>query len=113
MPLFRHKTQKPDYYLEYGWEGASCYKSPIVVRVAQKMGDKHKVVEELGTVNYEKEQAKAGYTFESKNLGKILIKWVRKLLIIEKIEVYINGEEAKGNEAIKMWTIAGDIGEIS
>jgi len=113
MPHFRHNAKVKEYYVEYGWKGTSYYKSPVSVMITEKKGDKYEIVEELGDFNYEKKQAKEGYKFVSTLLGEVIIKFARKLLILEKIVVTVNGGEVKGNEVVNFTSVAGEIGEVS
>lgn len=104
--LLRHEIPGNNFAVEYFWEDISYYKNPIHVRITEKTDKKneegydiYKTIEELGDINYEKNQAhNEGYKFSSKSLGEVVLKWVRKFLIVEKIGVFVNGTEIKGNQ---------------
>ncbi len=96
MPVFKFQTKIKNYEVQLDWQGLSYEKNPITVRVV----DNEKILRILGTINYEKQQAKEGYKFKDKDLGEIIIKFVRKFLIINEIQVWLNGERLKGNEII-------------
>jgi len=118
MPLFRHQLTDQKYSVEYTWsQGTNYYQSPIKVYITEKSQkdgkDEYKVVETLGEIKYEKNQAKAGYNFKSTTLGEITIKFVRKFLIIEKIEVSVAGKEIKGHEVLDLYMYGSKIGTVN
>lgn len=102
MPLFRFSNQKSPYFVELSWPGISYRKQKITVNLTEKKtSGNFETVEELGFIDHDPKTAQKGYSIVSKKLGTILVKWVRKFLIVEKIVVIINGEEAPGSEVLR------------
>ncbi len=101
MAMFRYKTPKDPFYIELGWNGMSYLKNPIIVNLVEKNSDgKFSSKKAIGKIKYEKAKAKQGYVFKVNNLGEVTIKWQKKFIIINEMQVLVNGKKLKGNEVI-------------
>jgi len=102
MALFRYYTEKGPLYIELHYEGGNYTKAPITALLTKKNENgEYEMVQNLGEINYEKEQAQAGYHFKSQE-GDIELKWEKKFLIISIMKVLLNGSPLKGSEVLMM-----------